>query len=211
MFPIIKNCGQVLEDYLVANFNNGVNVFEFRDLLARFSTNIISSVAFGIENDCINEPDHIFRRMGAKFFEPNLRNGVRKTIQLLIPNMFYKLKQKSMDDDIEEFMFSIVKQTVEYREQKNFSRNDFMQLLIQLKNQGYVSVDSKTENVSSGTEAMKLTISEIAAQCFVFFAAGKMKLAIFRTKFSIMLMIKFFHNIFHRFRNNKFHDVFLPL
>jgi cytochrome P450 family 6 len=178
MFPIIKNCGQGLEDYLVTNFNNGVDVFEFRDLLARFSTNIISSVAFGIENDCINEPDHIFRKMGAKFFEPNFKNGIRGMIQLLIPSMFYKLKQKSLDDDIEEFMFSIVKQTVEYREQKNFSRNDFMQLLIQLKNQGYVSVDSKIESAKIESEATKLTIGELAAQCFVFFIAGKTKIAI---------------------------------
>lgn len=78
MFPIIKNCGQGLEDFLVKNVKNGVDVFEFRDLLARFSTNIISSVAFGIENDCINKPDHIFRKIGVQIFETNFKNGSKE-------------------------------------------------------------------------------------------------------------------------------------
>lgn len=80
MFSIIRNCGHVLNDYLELNLKNGVDVFEFRDLMARFNTNIISSVAFGIDNDCINEPDHIFRRMGAKFFETSFSNGIRNMV-----------------------------------------------------------------------------------------------------------------------------------
>lgn len=170
MFPIIKDCGQNLEDYLLKNVKNDVDVFEFRDLLARFSTNIISSVAFGIENDCINEPDNIFRKMGAKIFEPNFKNGLRSMTQLLIPKMFYNFKLRTVDDDVEDFIFSIVKQTVEYRENNNFTRNDFMQLLIQLKNQGYISVDSKNEKLVEG--ATKLKLGELAAQCFVFYVAG---------------------------------------
>jgi cytochrome P450 family 6 len=58
MFPIIRDCSKVLEDFLVKSMKNDVDVFEFRDLMARFNTNIISSVAFGVENDCINEPEH---------------------------------------------------------------------------------------------------------------------------------------------------------
>lgn len=179
MFPIIRDCGQVLQDYLEKNVKSGVDVFEFRDLMARFNTSIISSVAFGIENDCINEPDHIFRRMGAKFFEPSLSNGVRGVFSFLGPKLFHKLKLKIVANDIEEFMFSIVKQTVELREQKNISRNDFMQLLIQLKNQGYVSVDKGEKDSMDDhlkdvpLNTSKLNINEIAAQAFVFFIAGK--------------------------------------
>jgi cytochrome P450 family 6 len=171
MFPIIKACGQGLEDYLAKNVNNGVDVFEFRDLLARYSTNIISSVAFGIENDCINEPNHIFRKMGAKIFKPNFKNGIRGMTQLLIPQMFYKFGLRSVDDDVEEFIFSIVNQTVEYREKNNITRNDLMQALIQLKNQGYVAVDKKDENIE--VDKKKLTMNEVAAQCLVFYLAGE--------------------------------------
>jgi cytochrome P450 family 6 len=174
MFPIIKSCGKTLEDYLANNMKKGVDVVEFRDLMARFNTNIISSVAFGIDNDCINDPDHLFRRMGAKVFETSFSNGAKGLISFLAPNLFHKFGLKVVDKDVEEFIFSIVKQTVEYREQKNFSRNDFMQLLIQLKNQGYVSVDKESEEKVEKTQESnkKLDLSELAAQAFVFFVAG---------------------------------------
>lgn len=172
MFPIIKNCGQTLSDYLAKSVENNVDVIEFRDLMARFNTNIISSVAFGIDNDCINEPDHLFRKMGAKFFEPSLKNGVRGMMMFLGGSKWlHKVGMKSVDDDVEEFMFSIVKQNVEYREDKSFSRNDFMQLLIQLKNQGFISVDKDdkdSEQVKNPAEKLsKINMNELTAQAFV--------------------------------------------
>ena len=152
MLPIVKDCGQVLEIFLMKKVNNGDNVIEFRDLLARYSINIISSVAFGIDNDCINEP------------ETNCKNGVKGMVQLLMPSLFHKLKLKTTDKELEDFMFSIVKQTVEYREKTNFTRNDFMQSLIQLTSEGFVEPETG--------EIKKLKLTEMVAQVFVFFAAG---------------------------------------
>jgi cytochrome P450 family 6 len=174
MFPIIRDCGKVLEDYLVKNVKNGVDVFEFRDLMARFNTNIISSVAFGIENDCINEPDHIFRKMGAKIFDPSIKNGLRAVFSFFAHQLFYKVNLKSVDKDVEEFIFSIVKQNVELREKGKYTRNDFMQLLVQLKNQGYVSADSEKDTENGSKESKKLDLNSLAAQVFVFFIAGKL-------------------------------------
>jgi cytochrome P450 family 6 len=56
----------------------------------------------------------------------------------------------------------IVKDVVEYREKNNVKRNDFMDLLLNLKMKGAL------EN--------KLTIEEIAAQVFVFFLAVSWKI-----------------------------------
>jgi cytochrome P450 family 6 len=57
--------------------------------------------------------------------------------------------------DVSEFLMGVVKDTVKYRELNNYSRPDFIQLLIDLKNSGDA-----------------LTVEEIAAQCFVFFLSG---------------------------------------
>lgn len=66
--------------------------------------------------------------------------------------------------DIEDFFVRIVSETIDQREKSGVVRNDFMHLLIQLKNHGKLEGET--------VEVGKLSLNEIAAQCFVFFAAG---------------------------------------
>lgn len=176
MFSVIKDCGNVLQEYLIKNVENGTDVFEFRELFARLNTSIISSVAFGIENDCVNQPDHIFRRMGAKNFEVNKRAMIRNMIVFFVPQLIKYINFKITDPEVEEFVYSVVKQTIEYREKNGIERNDFMQLLIQLKDKGYVSVDKDdidAEKSSSDHDMKKLSFDDLAANVFVFFQAGE--------------------------------------
>jgi cytochrome P450 family 6 len=166
MFPIIRRCAKVLENYLTRNLNEGVNVFEFRELSARYNTNVISSVAFGIENDCINDPDNIFRKMCEKHFESNFTRRL-KEVFLISGCLKNYLKLKLFEPNVEKFMIAIFKQTVDYREANNFTRNDFMQLLIQLKNKGCISTSNQVND-----ESFYLNLNEITAQACLFFLAG---------------------------------------
>ncbi|CAG9809709.1 unnamed protein product [Chironomus riparius] len=179
MFPIMRDCCKVLQDYTEKNIKNGNNTFDCKDLLARLTINNISSVAFGVENDCINEPDNIFRKMGLKMFEPSFRNGIINTLAFFTPDLFTKLKIDPFEADLSAFVYSLVNQTVEYREKNSVHRNDFMQLLIELKNKGYVTADKKDEDevewkeeANGDGKITKLTIDELAAQAFIFFGAG---------------------------------------
>lgn len=61
--------------------------------------------------------------------------------------------------DVSEFFVTAVKETMTEREKQNFARKDFMQLLIQLKNEGE-------------EPGLKMTVEKVAAQAFVFFLAG---------------------------------------
>jgi cytochrome P450 family 6 len=161
MFPIIRRCAKVLENYLTRNLNEGVNVFEFRELSARYNTNVISSVAFGIENDCINEPDNIFRKMCGKCFDLSLFRRLKETLMFIgCSDIHQKLRFKVIDPNLEKFLFAIFKQTVDYREANNFVRNDFMQLLIQLRNKGFIST---SDDEDDNDEDLQLSINEITA------------------------------------------------
>lgn len=175
MFSIITDCSNVLDKYLVNNVENGIDVFEFRDLFARFNTNIISSVAFGIDNDCINDPENIFRKMGIKVFELSWKQKLLVSSALFIPALRKIMKLKFTPDDVEEFFYGIVNQTINYREKNNFERNDFMQLLIQLKNQGFLSADkgdTKWAEKDGKEEVKKLSFKDLAANAFLFYVAG---------------------------------------
>lgn len=176
MYSTIRDCAKVLEDYLIGQTKNGKDTFEFRDLLARFTTNVISSVAFGIENDCINDPENIFRKMGIKIFETSFKRRFIRILTLVAPKLLSPLNLKSQDEEMEKFFFDLVRTTIDYRSKnKNEQqRKDFMNLLIQLKDQGYVSVD-KNEEYEAGDKQVdfkKLTLNQVAAQTFLFFIAG---------------------------------------
>lgn len=170
MYPIIRDCAKTLQDYLVKNTQNGKSYeFDSRDLFARFTTNVISSVAFGIENDCINDKNNIFRKMGMKIFEVDIKGMILQTIAMFTPSITKHLKLKQIPQEIDDFIFSIVKQTIDHREKHGTAaeRKDFIQLMIQLKNQGYLSVDKDDEHKTQyqkENETKKLTLDEIAAQ-----------------------------------------------
>ena len=80
--------------------------------------------------------------------------------------------------DVSDFMFSMVKQTIDYREKNKIERNDFMQLLMKLKDEGYVPVDKadKEEANSYGHDEnaakTKIDMNDLTANVFLFFVAG---------------------------------------
>jgi Sec-independent protein translocase protein TatA len=62
-------------------------------------------------------------------------------------------------DDIPNFFRSLVKNIVDTRKQTGNTRKDFMQLLIQLKEKGTLSIDDDDE-VENATEHQKVDISK---------------------------------------------------
>lgn len=143
MFPSIIKSAENMQKYLLKNIqNNGKdNVYEVRDLSARFLTDLIASVAFGINVDSISEPNVHFRKMGQKALAPTFRNGIAIALSFMAPKLIELFKLKQVEDDVEKFMISVVEQTVIHREKNNIVREDFMQLLIQLRNSGVVKAD----------------------------------------------------------------------
>lgn len=79
----------------------------------------------------------------------------------------------SIDATTKDFFSSIVRGTIEQRETQNVRRNDFMQLMIELRNTGKISDNENTLNPTVINNAKKeLSIEEIAGNTFLFFIAG---------------------------------------
>lgn len=172
MFSTLLDCGSTLQNYLEKLANKG-ELLDVREISASHATNVIASVAFGIDIDTINNPNNEFRVCGRKIFEATLWKSIKGLIGLVAPRLMSTLKIKSVDNDVEDFIISVVKQNLEYREKNNVSRKDFFQLLIQLRNTGTVQLDDQWDTVIKADESQKsLTLNEMAAQTFVFFAAG---------------------------------------
>lgn len=61
---------------------------EIKEYAARFTTDIISLTAFGIDTDSLNQPDAEFRIFGRKLFEPTFRDLVVGACQNMMPKLY---------------------------------------------------------------------------------------------------------------------------
>lgn len=144
MFQTIINCGKELKEHLKTPADRGEMV-EFRDVLARYSTDIIASCAFGIECNCLKNPDAEFRKWGKRIFEPTFDAIARGLLYFLVPSVPIALGISSTPNDITTFFRMLVHETVKFREKHSINRNDFLQLLIRLKNRESLEPDTSTE------------------------------------------------------------------
>nr|AAL15173.1 cytochrome P450 monooxygenase CYP6X1v1 [Lygus lineolaris] len=180
MYSLFVECAQRLERKLNEDSMKNEGVVDIKDTIARFTTDIIGSCAFGLEIDSLNNPDEPFRKIGMRLFQRNLKGRLIELIYSLAPNLRNYLKLSRTSKETEKMFMSGIGQTIEYREKNNVRRNDFLDLLIELKNQGHLYVDrqkdSNIENDHSqdgeAQEKIEMDLGMITAQCFVFFIAG---------------------------------------
>jgi len=144
MFQTLVDCGIELGSILEKRASNE-EIIEIKDILARYSTDVISSCAFGIQCNCLKNPDAEFRQWGRKIFTPSLRSSLTSFIVNTIPSLLSVLKINTLDPNISKYFRNMVEETVNYREKNNITRNDFMHLLIQIKNK--VKLDEDIESL----------------------------------------------------------------
>ncbi|XP_018321415.1 probable cytochrome P450 6a13 isoform X2 [Agrilus planipennis] len=145
---------------------------DMKEISARYTTDVLGSVAFGIDCNCLKNPNTEFRIYGKKVFETGIREVVVPLVSVVSPTLMKLLRLQITKVDVEKFFMKIVRETIDYRDNSNCSRNDFMQLLMDLRNQELKVNSSIIENEQNVFYQNGLSLEEIAAQAYVFFAAG---------------------------------------
>lgn len=101
--------------------------------MARFSTDVISIVAFGFETNSLKNPDAEFRKVGRMLFSTSLESIIRNAMNALAPSLIGLLKVRSIKKEYADFFYNVVNDTVKYREENGIQRNDFLDLLMKIK------------------------------------------------------------------------------
>lgn len=159
MFPIMAQVAEHFREVLVKRIDQTTGPLEMKELLGRFTVDVIGSTAFGIECKSLDDPTAQFLDMSQKIFKEPRHHPLVFLIMDAFPDIGRFFGVKIMSDEVGSFFTNIVRQTVEYREKHQIERNDFMDMLIKLKNQTNADEDP-------------LTLNEVTAQAFVFFLAG---------------------------------------
>lgn len=161
MFPTIVEVAEQFHQCITTLIADN-DELELKDLLARFTTDVIGTCAFGINCNSLADPNAQFRAMGKKVFGVRRHSALVQFFMATFKDLARTLRMKNNHDDVSEFFLGIVRETIEYREKNGIQRNDFMDLLMEIKNKGRLD----------GDDVGEISINEIAAQAFVFFLAG---------------------------------------
>ncbi|CAH1112908.1 unnamed protein product [Psylliodes chrysocephalus] len=169
MFDTMTQCIKGLEKILDQNaaLNDPVDIKKYMLL---FTSDIITSVAFGLDVDSLKNPKNDFRKHFANVFKPSFKSLVKKFISENLPRWFLvAVKFRMTRKTAEDFFVKVVKDIVEHREKHSVYRKDFMHLLIQIKNTGETT---DNENLNSNSTIKHLSYGEMAAQAIAFYVAG---------------------------------------
>ncbi|KAH1021623.1 hypothetical protein HUJ04_011118 [Dendroctonus ponderosae] len=118
---------------------------DIKEILSRFTTDVISEAAFGLDCKSLDEPDNMFRSIGREAFKPN---SIKLYIENLFPSQFLgNIGYQAFSSRIVSYFSKVVNETIQYREKNNVQRNDFLQLMLQLKQHGSLVKEDGTVDV----------------------------------------------------------------
>lgn len=158
MCALIAECAVHLQEYLGTLVSKDEPI-EVRDLTAKYTTDVIGSCAFGIDMKSLSDEESEFRKMGKLIFHPNTSRALRFKLQQISPLVANIIAHLFPDRRTDDFFMRLTLETMEYRKKHNIVRNDFINILMELK-------------AHPETMDIKLTDSLLVAQALIFFAAG---------------------------------------
>ncbi|XP_055619718.1 probable cytochrome P450 6g2 isoform X2 [Toxorhynchites rutilus septentrionalis] len=135
MQPLIEQIGKDMLDHLscLPEKRPQVREVEFKELCARFTTDVIASTFFGIQANCLMDEQSEFRYYGRKIFEYGPKRGFTMATFFFLPELVPYLKLKLFPRDTEEFLKTIIQQEIFRREKNGETRGDFIDSMISLK------------------------------------------------------------------------------
>lgn len=159
MYATIAEKGDELVEALENSIRSGP--VEIKNISTRYTIDVISSAAFGLENHSLQNKDAEILKIADDVF--NIK-GI-KIFKFFFLETFQKFSKffhlKTLQPDIANYFMNVIRSAVDYRVTNKVQRPDFLNLLIQLMEKG--SIDGE----EASKDGRKFTFNEMAAQSFV--------------------------------------------
>lgn len=158
MFLLMKKCATNLQQY-IDNTVLKTGEFEVKDLIVRFTTDIIATCAFGLEVNSIEDRENEFFKTGQLIFMPKRSAFIVFVMYKCFPRLSTFLKINSFDPEITKVFGNIMKDNVRYRIQNGTVRNDFVDLLLKVKQNKSLDDDERSR-VEFGSDRQDISKKE---------------------------------------------------
>ncbi|KAF6217135.1 hypothetical protein GE061_001488 [Apolygus lucorum] len=184
MYGEMRKCADAFIENLEKTVPYGEDI-DMKEDASGFTIQVIGSCAFGIETNSIGNPNSEFRLFSKKVFTASKELIAKTIFRVLFPNIFKLLKIRATPRAIDDFVMNLVTQSFNHRLTTGYTRNDFIQLLLQLREKGTVEVEEHEKDdedrheaslnqlsQSIGKEVVEIDDELLGAQLFVFLVAG---------------------------------------
>ncbi|XP_018562133.1 cytochrome P450 6k1 isoform X1 [Anoplophora glabripennis] len=152
MFPIMKQCCREMIIFL--DKHDG-DILEIKEVSAKYMTDLVASCFFGLEINSFGEKDSEFRIFSRKMLDFDVYTSFCLFSYFFVPKFVSWFKLKMLDTS---FLQRILHDTLSKRKNMNMRRNDFVELLLQVR-------DNLSDNTHFDTDTM-------VSQAITFFVAG---------------------------------------
>ncbi|XP_035447005.2 cytochrome P450 6B2 isoform X7 [Spodoptera frugiperda] len=138
--------------------------FEVVSLLQTYTLSTISSCAFGISYDSLNDKIETLKIVDKILARPSHA----LELDMLYPGLLKSLNLSIFPREVQQFFKNLVDLIITQRNGKPSNRNDFMDLILELREMGEIN-STKHGNT---TKPIEITPEVMASQAFTFYLAG---------------------------------------
>ncbi|KAJ9587972.1 hypothetical protein L9F63_018601, partial [Diploptera punctata] len=179
MFPLMQKTATQFGDCL-QNIVNSKKSTEMKETAAKYATDVITTCAFGIESNCLSDPKAEFREFGRQIFDFTVYRSFEFMSMFMLPLAVKYLHVQFLSKHATEFLRKAFWETIHTREEQKIQREDFMDLLIKLKNKDHIEHDKTDEDLKNYSDHEVSNLKDLfefegdwlVAQAAIFFTAG---------------------------------------
>ncbi|KAJ3652757.1 hypothetical protein Zmor_018694 [Zophobas morio] len=159
MFPLMQECVDDLHSFLSQHAGEEIEV---KMMMKKYSVDIISTCAFGINTFCFRNDNSEILKMATKLVDfKSFVRSISIFSFFFLPRFVDIFRLTFADKSASDYLISVFKNTLQEREKRKIIRHDFIDLLNNLR---------KSETITDGykfDDDIKM-----AAQAIAFFSAG---------------------------------------
>jgi len=136
MFDTISQCAEYFTDWLATDSGKFGKTYNMKDIMNKFSTDVVAMCSLGIEVDSLKHPDNKIHSLCKEIIKTNERS-LSILISKNFPLLMKFLRFKVFNERIENICKDIVDIMLKTRKEQGIVRPDMLQMMMNDKNKIY--------------------------------------------------------------------------
>ncbi|XP_071653716.1 cytochrome P450 6k1-like, partial [Temnothorax longispinosus] len=134
MFGLMLECGKHLDEYLDSlELDSNGQLIDMMDVSSKFTTDVIWSIAFGLDVNTFQNPNSDYSRHIKMMLENNEMRTWKMLAMFFLPNLIRSRKRKVFGEETIVFLRKIFWETMTKRLESGEKRYDLIDTLVEIK------------------------------------------------------------------------------